>query len=142
MFGEDRGDRRMLCRALLKLSSMAVNLFLACARIFSARSLSNDISSSVLVPITLFLLLSASSILSSGTFATSAASLSFMILDVSKFSQSPSSEPVLEEEWVLSLRDWGVGEGGSEYAMLSMIRLFLDMGVSSSPISLSGAPCS
>jgi hypothetical protein len=65
-----------------------------------------------------------------------------MILDVSKFSQSPSSEPVLEEEWALSLRDRGVGEGGSEYAILSMIRLFLDMGVSSSPISLSGAPCS
>jgi len=54
--------------------------------------------------------------------ATSAASRSFMIFEVSKFSQSPKSEPILDEDCVLSLRNClvfappGVGDGGSDCA--------------------------
>jgi hypothetical protein len=149
MLGDDFANNRMLCLALLKLSSMFVSLSLACSSIFSARSLSRAISSSVLVATALFLLLSISSVLSSAALAMSAANLPLRILDVSKSSQFSMSESLLEEErspldlrTERTTRAAGEGEERSGFVGLSIFRLFLDRGVSSSPMSLRGAPCS
>ena len=136
MFGDERGLQSVECRALLRLSSICVNLFRALARISSALSFKMAISSRSMILTVLFRLLDSASF--SSCFATSAAKRPLIIFEESKFSQSPMSDPSLEaaslcrrSRGVSSALDmaFGIGESGSTGDGLLLCLVNFDLGV-------------